>query len=320
MITNLPPLSAIRAFEAACRHLSFTKAGNELGLTQAAVSYQIKLLEEKLGFPVFVRKTRRIELTQKGALLAEGIVEAFSRMRQTFQDVQDTDASELVISSNTTFAVNWLASRMFSFQMQNPDIAVRLVSYGPWEKPKFDQSDVTISACYLPPKGSLYIPLVAATFTPMVAPQLADSIGGLNSPEDLLKLPIIDPDDPWWRTWFDAAGLPDADLTKWPTSRMGSQALEANRAIAGQGAAILTPYFCRQALREGQLIQPFDLVCEAKDESWSLSYPRQNKNSRKVRLFRDWIVSELNRDGLRCPEPILLGDDQSTLPIQSSEG
>ena len=309
MMTKLPPLSAIRAFEAASRHLSFTKAGDELGMTQAAVSYQIKLLEEKLGFQVFERKTRRIELTQKGILLAEGIVEAFNRMRQTFQDVQDMDASELVISSNTTFAVNWLASRMFSFQMQNPDIAVRLVSYGPWEKPKFDQADVTISACYLPPKGNLYIPLVAATFTPMVAPQLAESVGGIHTPEDLLKLPIIDPDDPWWRTWFDAAGLPDADLTQWPTSRMGSQALEANRAIAGQGAAILTPYFCRQALQDGQLIQPFDLVCEAKDESWSLSYPRQNRNSRKIRLFRDWIVSELNRDRLHCPEASQIEED-----------
>lgn len=309
MTLNLPPLSAIRAFEAASRHLSFTKAGNELGLTQAAVSYQIKLLEEKLGFAVFERKTRKIDLTQKGALLAEGVVEAFSRLRQTFQDVQDADASELVVSSNTTFAVNWLASRMFSFQMQNPDIAVRLVSYGPWEKPKFDQADVTISACYPAPKGNLFIPLIAAEFTPLVAPQLAQGIGGINTPADLLKLPIIDPDDPWWRTWFSAAGLPDADLTKWPTSRMGSQALEANRAIAGQGVAILTPYFCRQALQQGQLIQPFDLVCAEDDESWALSYPPRNKNSRKVRLFQDWVVSELGRDGLHCPEAVLIGSD-----------
>lgn len=302
MITNLPPLSAIRAFEAACRHLSFTKAGDELGLTQAAVSYQIKLLEEKLGFPVFIRKTRRIELTNKGAQLAEGVVEAFTRMRQTFQDVQEAEAAELVISSNTTFAVNWLASSMFSFQMQNPDIAVRLVSYGPWEKPKFGEADITISACYQPPAGNFCIPLVEAAFTPMVAPQLADNIGGINTPEDLLKLPIIDPDDPWWLTWFEAAGLPDADVKKWPTSRMGSQALEANRAIAGQGVAILTPYFCREALETGQLIQPFDLVCKAEDEAWSLSYPPQNKSSRKVRLFRDWLVGELKRDGLNIDE------------------
>ncbi|MES0884653.1 LysR family transcriptional regulator [Roseibium sp. SCP14] len=304
MMTNLPPLSAIRAFEAACRHLSFTKAGDELGLTQAAVSYQIKLLEEKLGFPVFVRKTRRIELTGKGAQLAEGVVEAFTRMRQTFQDVQEAEAAELVISSNTTFAVNWLASRMFSFQMQNPDIAVRLVSYGPWEKPKFDEADITISACYQPPAGNFCIPLVEAAFTPMVAPQLAESIGGISCPEDLLKLPIIDPDDPWWLTWFEAAGLPDVDLKKWPTSRMGSQALEANRAIAGQGVAILTPYFCRQALETGQLIQPFDLVCKAEDEAWSLSYPSQNRSSRKVRLFRDWVVAELKRDGLNTNEAL----------------
>ncbi|MET1416406.1 LysR family transcriptional regulator [Roseibium sp. HPY-6] len=302
MSTNLPPLSSIRAFEAASRHLSFTKAGDELGMTQAAVSYQIKLLEERLGFIVFERKPRKIDLTPKGALLAEGVVDAFGRLRQVFQDVTTAEATELVISSNTTFAVNWLASRMLSFQMQNPDIAVRLVSYGPWEKPQFDQADVTISACYPPPRGNLFIPIVSAKFTPMVSPRLAETIGGIKTPSDLLKLPIVDPDDPWWRIWFSAAGLPDADLAKWPTSRMGSQALEANRAIAGQGVAILTPYFCRQALRDGQLIQPFDLICEAEDEFWALSYQPLNKNSRKVRLFRDWVVSELKKDGLECPE------------------
>ncbi|QDG75047.1 LysR family transcriptional regulator [Labrenzia sp. PHM005] len=301
MAQSLPPLPAIRAFEAVSRHLSFTKAGEELGMTQAAVSYQIKLLEEKLGFAVFERKPRKIELTAKGAQLAEGVVDGFERLRTAFEDVRGTHANELVINSNTTFAMNWLGSRLFEFQMQNPDLAVRIVPYGPWEKPTFDCADVTISACFPPPEGSVTLPLVKAEFTPLVAPELAASIGGIHTLEDLLKIPIIDPGDPWWLMWFAAAGMPDPDLSRWPESRMGSQALEANRALAGQGAAILTPYFCRDALQSGRLIQPFELVCEHPNESWLLSYPPQNKNSRKIRLFCDWVVAELKKDGLALP-------------------
>ena len=298
MPTNLPPLSAIRAFEAASRHLSFTKAGDELGMTQAAVSYQIKLLEERLGFQLFTRKARRIELTDHGAQLATRVIDAFSGLRSAFEDVTDLNAAQLVVSSNTTFAVNWLASRLFHFQMQNPDVGVRIVPYGPNADPDFSDSDIVVSACKAPPKGWIAHEIVQADFTPMLSPVLADSIGGISRPEDLLNLPLVDPQDPWWPMWFEAAGLGDVDLSGQPSSRMGSQALEANRAIAGQGVAILTPYFCKMALENGQLIQPFDLTCRADSESWYLSYPPALRTSRKVRLFRDWVNSELERDGM----------------------
>ncbi|WP_422374050.1 LysR family transcriptional regulator [Roseibium sp.] len=298
MPTNLPPLSAIRAFEAASRHLSFTKAGDELGMTQAAVSYQIKLLEERLGFQLFTRKARKIELTDHGAQLAARVVDAFSALRSAFEDVSELNAAQLVVSSNTTFAVNWLASRLFHFQMQNPDVGVRIVPYGPKADPDFSESDIVVSACKAPPKGWVAHEIVQADFTPMLSPGLAESIGGIKTPEDLLKLPLVDPQDPWWPMWFEAAGLEDVDLSGHPSSRMGSQALEANRAIAGQGVAILTPYFCKMALENGQLIQPFDLTCRADSESWYLSYPPALRTSRKVRLFRDWVTSELERDGM----------------------
>ncbi|WP_420339267.1 LysR family transcriptional regulator [Roseibium sp.] len=301
MPTSLPPLSAVRAFDAVSRHLSFTKAGDELGMTQAAVSYQIKLLEEKLGFSLFERKPRKIELTPRGQQLADGVTDAFDRLRGTFHDVQEAESSELVISSNTTFAVTWLSSRLFEFQIQNPTIAVRLVPFGPWETPAFNDGDLTITACYQPPKGCYYHQLIQAEFTPMISPLLAEKLGGIHEPADLLKAPIIDPEDHWWRTWFADAGLPDVDLSQNPSSRMGSQALEANRAIAGQGVAILTPYFVRDALANGQLIQPFKLVSRIESESWNLSYPMQSKNSRKIRLFRDWLFSELEKDGRKLP-------------------
>ncbi len=298
MPSNLPPLPAIRAFEAASRHLSFTQAGEELGMTQAAVSYQIKLLEEKLGFALFTRKVRKIELTDHGAQLATKVVDAFSTLRDAFEDVAEKNAGQLVVSSNTTFAVNWLSNRLVHFQMQNPDVAVRILPYGPNASPEFDNSDIVISACKAPPKGWIAHEIVQAKFTPLLSPSLAATIGSIEKPEDLLKLPLVDPRDRWWTIWFEAAGLPDVDLSRYPNSRMGSQALEANRAIAGQGVAILTPYFCKTALETGQLIQPFELTCRADDESWYLCYPPANRNSRKVRLFRDWVQSELKRDGM----------------------
>ncbi|WP_269584718.1 LysR family transcriptional regulator [Roseibium sp. Sym1] len=298
MPIHLPPLAAIRAFEAASRHLSFTKAGDELGMTQAAISYQIKLLEERLGFQLFTRKTRRIELTDQGAQLSSRVIDAFSTLRSAFEDVTELSAAQLVVSSNTTFAVNWLANRLFHFQMQNPDIGVRIMPYGPHSEPDFNESDIVISACKAPPKSWFAHEIVRADFSPMLSPGLADTIGGIRVPEDLLKLPLVDPQDPWWQMWFQAAGLEDVDLSNHPSSRMGSQALEANRAIAGQGVAILTPYFCKTALETGQLVQPFKLTCRADDESWYLSYPPALRTSRKVRLFRDWVRSELERDGM----------------------
>jgi LysR family glycine cleavage system transcriptional activator len=304
MKTNLPPLPAIRAFEAVSRHLSFTKAGDELGMTQAAVSYQIKMLEDRLGFPLFLRKARKIELTDNGAQLASRVIDAFSMLRSAFEDVTERNAGQLVVSSNTTFAVNWLANRLFDFQMQNPDVGVRIVPYGPQAEPEFIESDIVVSACKAPPKGWLAHEIVQADFSPMLSPRLAETIGGVHRPEDILKLPLVDPQDPWWQIWFDAAGLYDVDLSCHPTSRMGSQALEANRAIAGQGVAILTPYFCKSALETGQLIQPFKLTCRADGESWFLSYPPALRTSRKVRLFRDWVHAELKRDGLPVPSPM----------------
>jgi len=304
MLTNLPPLSAIRAFEAASRHLSFTRAGEELGMTQAAVSYQIKLLEERLGFSLFTRKARQIELTDHGAQLAAKVVDAFSTLRDAFEDVAEKNAGQLVVSSNTTFAVNWLANRLVHFQMQNPDVAVRILPYGPYAEPEFDRADVAISACESPPKNWIAYEIVKAEFSPMLNPSLAETIGGVKTPEDLLRLPLVDPMDPWWEMWFAAAGMPDVDLSRYPNSRMGSQALEANRAIAGQGVAILTPYFCKTALETGQLIQPFELTCRIEEESWYLCYPPANRTSRKVRLFRDWVHSELKRDGMPVHEAV----------------
>ncbi len=300
----LPPVTAIRVFEAVCRHMSFTRAGAELGMTQAAVSYQIKVLEDRLGAALFRRRPRRIELTEIGAQLAPRVTDAFSTLRDAFDGVRQTGQGTLTILCNSTFAIFWLSERIGGFQLENPGLAVRLIPYArSIEYPGSEltateapSADVLITAGKRP-KGPLqFHDLVPCRFTPMLSPGLAESIGGVHSPEDLLKLPIIDPHDCWWTDWFEAAGVSATNLAHHhPAARMGAQALEAQRAIAGQGVAILTPFFYREALAKGLLIQPFDLECET-DEDWRLSYPESRRNAGKIRAFRDWLLENISKD------------------------
>src|SRR3954447_10884840 len=123
---DLPPLSAVRVFEAAARHLSFTKAAEELGMTQAAVSYQIKVLEERVGTPLFLRLPRKVALSETGQRLAPAANEAFELLRTAFTSARDKSQGVLSMTVVTTFATNWLVPRLGSFQYANPSLAVRL--------------------------------------------------------------------------------------------------------------------------------------------------------------------------------------------------
>ncbi len=299
MPNSLPPLNALRAFEAAARHSNFTRAAEELGMTQAAVSYQIKVLEDRTGKPLFNRVGRQVVLTDAGAQLSAIAGEAFQSIRAGFSAVRGTQDGTLKLSVVPTFAMNWLSLRIGAFQMANPKLAVQLETSG--NVVDFASSDIDMGIR----NGSKNWPglcshkLAEVTYTPMLSPRLAESIGGVNKPEDLLKLPLIDMGDPWWRNWFEAAGVKDPDFSKQPISQMGTQAVDGNIAIAGHGVAILTPLFHSSALRDGLLIQPFELKCTADNPVW-LVYRETQKNNRKIKLFRDWILSEMEKDKACC--------------------
>ncbi|MCW2308189.1 LysR substrate-binding domain-containing protein [Rhodobium gokarnense] len=289
---RLPPLPALRAFEAAARHLSFTRAANELGMTQAAVSYQVRLLEEKLGVPLFLRRPRKVTLTDAGSRLAGRAGEAFDILAEAVSDIAERADETLVISCNTTFATTWLGNHIGDFQMKHPALAVRLIPYNFNRAFGEDDVDVAIVAGTTVEPGLTGHLLVSAAFTPMLHPGLAAAAGGIARPADLLKLPIIGSDDPWWRQWFAAAGIDNPDLGHNPVAEMGAQMLEAHRAIAGQGVAILTPFFYREAIARGDLIQPFELQHD-NGEAWRLVYPARHRNQRKIRLFRDWLLPQM---------------------------
>ncbi len=285
------PLNALRVFEAVARLGSFTRAGEELGMTQTAVSYQVKLIEENVGEPLFLRRPRQITLTDVGQRLAPRVMEAFEMLQEAVSSARGDIDSALLISSTPTFASQWLARNIGTFQLAHPGIAVRLTTSDRIIDLAVEPVDLAIhrfDAC----PGLDSHPLMRVEFSPMLSPALAETVGGIHEPRDLLKLRIIDAGDPWWRLWFAAAGVRDPDLEGRPTSRLGAQSLEARAAIAGQGVAILTPEFYGDDVALGRLYQPFDLRCSDGCD-YRLAYPHARRNTPKIRLFRDWILSEL---------------------------
>ncbi|MCJ9671619.1 MULTISPECIES: LysR substrate-binding domain-containing protein [unclassified Neorhizobium] len=282
------PLNALRVFEAAARLMSFTRAGEELGLTQTAVSYQIKLLEDTIGEQLFLRRPRQVSLTEAGERLAPRIAEAFAIMGDALSTLHDASEGTLIIHSTATFASRWLARHLGTFQLENPGIAVRLETSQEMIDFSRSQADIAIRSGKGEWPGLRRHFLMRNHFTPMLSPDLAATIGGVKTPEDILKLRIIDPGDPWWPFWFAAAGVPDVDLSGRPVSRMGAQAFEAAAAIASQGVGILQPEFYADDIALGRLVQPFDILGYDKSDYW-LVYPEARRNSKKIRAFRDFM-------------------------------
>lgn len=292
---RLPPLTAIRAFESSARLGNFTKAAEELGTTQAAVSYQIKLLEERAGTALFLRRSRQTVLTEAGRLLAPKVSTAFDILGEAWGETRGGARGVLVVSSVPTFATSWLARHLGTFQMAQPDLAVRLETATRVADLRLDEADVTIRRDDgRPEPGLIKYLLVPATFTPMLSPKLAATIGGVKDPEDLLKLPQIDPGDEWWNKWFQSAGWPSKTLPQRHAPKMGSQAYEAIAAIAGNGVAMLTPVFYKDEIKSGALIQPFDHIGSDGFGFW-LVCSQERRNASKIRVFREWILAEVER-------------------------
>lgn len=289
------PLNALRVFEAVARLESFTRAGEELGMTQTAVSYQIKLLEGHVGEAVFLRKARRIELTETGRRLQPKVTEAFDLLVDAVQQARQAAVETLEIHSIPTFATQWLARNLGGFHLQHPNIAVRLLRVSQFVQMSQKNFDVAIPWGDGPWQGMAQHPLIRLNFTPMLSPELASSIGGIKHPADLLKLPIISPGDHWWQEWFAAVEIPDPALIGTKVHSFEAQDLEANAAIAGHGVAILSPFFFRDELASGRLIQPFTLTLPARSPI-QLVYPQSRRNAGKIRAFESWITATLEAE------------------------
>ena len=292
---KLPPLTAVRAFEAAARHGNFTRAGEELGMTQAAVSYQIKLLEERTGISLFYRSKGGVELTPAAGPLAlavtgalDGIDAAFLRLRA------DTDTL-LTISSPVSFTMNWLAQRVGAFQAGQAAMTVRLESSNQLVDFARDEVDVAIRIGHGHWAGLASHFLMRSTAVPMAAPDFIERHGPIESAVDIGRVPRISPDDEWWQQWFAEAGVDYPATAGRSGIRLDSQIAEARAAMSGHGVALLTPALWQQDLAAGRLVTlPGPLLFEGR--SYWLVYPEQLRTTAKIRAFRDWIVAEVARE------------------------
>lgn len=297
-MSNLPPLSAIRAFEAAARHGSFTKAGEELGMTQAAISYQVKLLEDRVGTPLFLRQARKVVLSEAGKRLAPGIEEAFQRLGAAFASLRETDQNVLSMTVVNTFCTNWLVPRLGSFQVAHPNIAVRLDASARTVDFTREDFDLGIRGGKGIWPGLKSHPLFPVDMTPLASPEFLARAGKIDRPEDLLKLSLLDWDDDCWRQWFKAAGVDDPKFNAGPYIAAPTQHLLGLAALAGQGIAMLTPAFFATELKTGRLVRVSDIVHRDEQSYW-LVYPEDRARQPKIRAFRDWLLAEIAED-VRC--------------------
>ena len=291
---RLPPLSAVRAFEAAARLGSFTRAGEELGMTQAAVSYQIKLLEERVGTPLFLRMPRQVRLTETGQRLSAAVSEAFDALRAAFASIGEDAGGVLTISVIPAFAANWLAPRIGSFQLRHPALAVRLSASNRLVDFAREEVDLGIRAGLGGWPGVVAHELFPLRFTPVCSPGLLQRLGPVREPADLLRFPLLSPADPWWRHWFERAGVAVDAIESRPGINLDSQQIEGQAALAGQGVAMVTPSLWAAELASGRLVQPFDLIG---DDGWRfwLVYPEARRNVAKIRAWREWLLEEVAR-------------------------
>jgi len=302
---QLPSLAAVRVFEAAARHENYSRAAEELALTQAGVSYQIKLLEERIGAQLFMRKGRGIALTPLGKRIAPRVTEAFGILGEAFAAAQTENEAVLSITCSRTFAANWLAGRIGSFNLLRPNLAVRFHVSDELVDLSAGEVDVGIRGITTPTPGFVSHFLMNQTFTVMASPTFLER-HPLKEPADLLKVQRLSPHDDWWDLWFTSVGLPGYDPDRDPGLRFDSQVLDGNAAIAGHGAAVIFPAMFPESIKAGLLVAPFDHYT-TDPRGFYLVYPEQKRNLAKVRAFRDWLLEEVR---------VAAGDDPHGILIQ----
>ncbi|WP_184715848.1 LysR substrate-binding domain-containing protein [Caulobacter sp.] len=290
------PLSALRVFEAAARLKSFTRAADALGVSQAAVSWQVKALERQLDQPLFHRLPREVTLTPAGERLSRAATEAMSLLRAAVSDLVETDEGVLSITTLQSLGGQWLAPRLGGFQIAHPRIAVRLEASSRVVDLAREGVDMAMRGGHGNWPGMTSHFLVPAVQTPMVSPDLLARVGGLEKPEDLLEIPRIGIAREW-DEWFQAAGVSDHPQRPAPRLASDAQALEVASALASHGAALGSPIFFARELAEGRLIMPFDVVARYTGGYW-LAYPSERARVRKIAAFRDWVLAQAAADPL----------------------
>ncbi|MBX2867350.1 MAG: transcriptional regulator GcvA [Acidiferrobacterales bacterium] len=293
---SLPPLNALKAFEAAGRHLSFSKAAEELSVTPGAISHQIKLLEEQLGVSLFRRLTRSLRLTEAGQAALPVLGQGFDKLFLGVEQIRaHSERGLLTISISPSFGSMWLVPRLESFRRSHPDIEIRLD--GTDRQVDLARDGIDVAIRYGPGgyEGVRVDLLFSQTNMPVCSPKLLSGKYPLRQPDDLRHHTLLHIDwkdaEPSWRMWLLAAGLKQIDSTRGPHFSMESMAVQS--AIDGHGVALVGNVLVADDIASGRLVQPFDSSLN-KPLSFSfylLSVGGERELS-KVALFREWLLEE----------------------------
>ena len=297
---HLPPLSALRAFEAAARHMSFSKAADELHVTPAAVSHQIHALEQDLGVRLFHRMNRSIELTASARVLLPGLTEAFAGIQSSVRRLQaHNDTGTLTVTASPSFTAKWLVLRLHRFQEQCPEIDVRISATDAVVDLTKGDYDIAIrygAGRY--PRLEVELLLKNEVF-PACSPQLLATGPPLRTPQDLPAHALIhdqaverDPLAPTWRMWLKAAGVNHVPAATGLSFNNMHLALDA--AIAGHGVVLAQSTIAAADLAAGRLVRLFSLALPDPFAFYIVTAPGALERP-KVRAFRDWLRCAADR-------------------------
>jgi LysR family glycine cleavage system transcriptional activator len=296
---DLPSLNGLRAFEAAARNLSFAKATQELHVTSAAVSYQIRRLEDQLGVKLFRRLNRAIVLTEAGALVFPGIRGGFEEFQRAIRKLAIRSSRDrvVVVTVAPAFASKWLVPRLAGFIGRHPEIDLRIGATTLTVDLATDQADVAVRYNLGNNAGLVSDKLLDETATPMCRSELLDGDPPLREPADLARHTLIHddslsrvwPDTPGWTKWLALAGLADLDASAGPHFEHSDHCIDA--AVAGSGVVLGRKALARRDLELGHLVAPFDLDIPFPGSTYSVTTAAQANNP-NVRAFRDWLLEE----------------------------
>jgi LysR family glycine cleavage system transcriptional activator len=291
MLRSLPPLNALKAFEAAARSESFTRAAEELCVTQGAVSHQVKALEVTLGIKLFNRERQRLVITDAGREYLAVVRDALDRIAVgTERIVQRQHSGALTVSTSPDFAAIWLVSRLGRFAEAHPGIDLRVSAT--MHQVDFAREEVDIAVRHGDGNwpGLDVMRLCSEQLFAVCSPKLMSGRNRITKPSDILKFPLLHLDDrKAWSKWFDAAGVADADVSRGPVLNRASMLIDA--AIDGQGVALARTTLAAWDLINGRLARPLDVSLRLSKSYW-IVFPKATSALPKITTFRDWLLAE----------------------------
>jgi LysR family transcriptional regulator, glycine cleavage system transcriptional activator len=295
MLRRLPPLNALKAFEAAARHESFTRAAEELFVTQGAVSHQVKALESELGVKLFNRERQRLLITEAGRQYLTILRDAFDRIAVgTERLLQRQSSGALTVSTSPDFAAKWLVARLGRFAEEHPTIDLRVSAT--LHHVDFAREDVDLAVRHGDGNwpGLDVVRLSAEHLFPVCSPKLQTGRNRLTKPADVLKFPLIHVDDRKdWVRWLEAAGVRSPVLSHGPVLNRVSMAMDA--AIDGQGIVLARTTLAATDLIHGRLLRPFAEELRLSKTYWIIC-PKATTTLPKIVKFRDWLLAEAAND------------------------